>query len=169
MVELRFAIDGAEPRPGPPPVIGFRLRVSVADATPVHSIALRTQVRILPARRKYSDAEQAKLLDLFGTPERWGKTLRDLHWATVGVAVPPFIDATTMTLPVPCDRDPNAASFRYFDALDGGDIALVFLFSGTVVYEAEVGPQVGMIPWDREARCQLPLALWAGLFAEAAP
>jgi hypothetical protein len=168
MVELTFAVEGAEPLPGAP-ALGFRLRVSAAGAMPVQSIALRTQVRILPARRKYSEAEQAKLLDLFGTPERWGKTLRDLHWATVGVTVPAFTGSAAVALPVPCDRDPSAAAFRYFDALDGGDAALLFLFSGTAFYEAEVGPQVGMILWDREARYRLPVVLWKGLFAGAAP
>jgi len=166
MPDLSFRVEGAGPAPG---AIEFRLRVADAENAPVHRVALRCQVRIQPARRRYSEAEQAKLLDLFGTPDRWGQTVRDLPWAAVGVTVPPFVRETAVGLPVPCDRDPTRAAARYFDALDGGDAALLFLFSGTVFYEAAgVGPQVGFIPWDCEARYRLPVAVWKDLFAEAA-
>jgi hypothetical protein len=167
MVDLTFAVDGAGPvRDAATPAVGFRLRVTAG--VPVHSAALRCQVRIQPARRRYSPAEQERLLDLFGTPDRWGKTVRDLHWATVDVTVPPFAGETAAGLPVPCDRDPTRAASKYFDALDGGDAAVLVLFSGTVFYEAAgVGPQVGFVPWDREARFRLPVAVWKDLFAEA--
>lgn len=172
MVELNFAVEDAAPlRDAAVPAIGFRLRVAepAARPTPVHSIALRCQVRIQPARRRYSATEQERLLDLFGTPDRWGQTVRDLPWAALSVALPPFAGATTVEVCVPCDRDPTRAATRYFDALDGGEAALLFLFSGQVVYEASgVGPQVGFIPWDREARYRLPVAVWKNLFAEAA-
>ena len=139
MPDLTFTVEGARPIPGADPAIGFRLRVNTADATEIHSVGLRCQVRIRPARRRYTAAEQTKLLDLFGTPDRWGKTVRDLHWATVGVTVPPFVGTTAVEAPVPCDRDPTAAATRYFDALDGGDAELLLLFSGTVFYEADGG------------------------------
>ena len=171
MVELNFAIEDSAPvRDAAAPAIGFRLRVAepAARPTPVHSIALRCQVRIQPARRRYSVPEQERLLDLFGTPDRWGKTVRDLPWAAVNVTVPPFAGATTVELCVPSDRDPTRAATRYFEALDGGEAALVFLFSGRMTYEAAgLVPQVGFIPWDREARYRLPVALWKDLFAEA--
>jgi hypothetical protein len=167
MVDLTFAVDGAEPvRDAAAPAVGFRLRVIAG--VPVHSVALRCQVRIQPARRRYSPAERGKLLDLLGTPDRWDKTVRDLHWATVGVTVPPFAGETAAGLLVPCDRDPVRAAAKYFTALDGGDAAVLFLFSGTVFYEAAgVGPQVGFVPWDRETRFRLPVAVWKDLFAEA--
>jgi hypothetical protein len=140
-----------------------------SEPTPITSVALRCQVRVQPARRRYSGPEQEKLLDLFGTPDRWGKTVRDLLWANVGVTVPPFAGETAVTLPVPCDRDPAHAAARYCDALDGGEVPLIFLFSGTVFYEAVGGrPQVAPIPWDREARYRLPAAVWKNLFAEVA-
>jgi hypothetical protein len=168
MPELDFTIDGARPAAGP--AVAFRLRVQVADRTPIHSVNLRCQVRVQPARRRYTPVEQKALLDLFGTPDRWGKTVRDLRWAAAGVTVPPFIGMTTVDLPVPCDRDPNQGATRYFEALDGGDVALLFLFSGTVFYEAiGVGEQVALIPWDREARYRMPAAIWKDLFAETVP
>ena len=70
MPELDFTIEGARPISGPAPVVAFRLRVRCADSTPIHSIALRCQVRVQPARRKYSLAEQAALIELFGTSDR---------------------------------------------------------------------------------------------------
>jgi hypothetical protein len=51
---------------------------AAAAPTPIHGIVLRCQVRIEPARRHYTAAEKERLLDLFGTPERWGQTLRPL-------------------------------------------------------------------------------------------
>lgn len=74
MPELTFAIESAAAAP-----LRFRLRIGDRAATPapIQSIALRCQIRIEPARRKYSASEQARLLDLFGEPERWGKTMRD--------------------------------------------------------------------------------------------
>jgi hypothetical protein len=172
MPDLNFAVESAGPvRGAAPPLLAFRLRVTepAADPAPILSIALRCQVRIQPARRRYSTAEQKSLLDLFGTPDRWGQTVRDLQWATASVTVPPFVGATAVRLPVSCDRDPTRAASRYLDALGDGDAALIFLFSGTVFYEAPgVGPQVAMIPWDREARFRLPVAVWKSLFATVA-
>ena len=55
----------------------FPLRVSQPGAiVPIHTIVLRCQIRIEPARRKYSDAEATKVEDLFDTRERWGQTLK---------------------------------------------------------------------------------------------
>lgn len=67
-------------------------------------------------------------------------------------------------------RDPTHGATRYLDALEGGDAPVIFLFSGTIFYEAVgVGEQVGLIPWDREARYRMPIAVWKDLFAEAVP
>lgn len=129
---------------------------------------MRAQVRIQPARRRYSEPEQGKLLDLFGTPDRWDRTVRDLLWANVSVAVPPFVGETRVELRAPCLYDPAQAACRYFEALDGGDVPLSFAFSGTVFSEATgIGTQVGMIPRDRETRYALPVAVWRSLFTEA--
>jgi hypothetical protein len=170
MLELNFAVESAGPiLSAAPPSIGFRVHVTeTTGSIPVHSVALRSQVRIQPARRRYTGDEQRKLLDLFGTPDRWGKTVRELFWATVSVTVPPFTGGTTVELPVPCDRDPTRSATRYFDGLDDGEAPLLFLFSGTAFYEAAgAGPQIAPIPWDREARFRLPVAVWKDLLAGA--
>ena len=41
-------------------------------------------------RRGYAPKEQARLLDLFGNPERWGQTLRSLLWMHTSIVVPHF-------------------------------------------------------------------------------
>src|SRR3954452_1557667 len=96
MPDLNFRGEGAEPqRFAAEPILTFKLRVSEATKagtrpTPIHAVALRCQVRIEPARRHYEAREKEKLLDLFGTPERWGQTLRPMLWTHVSASVPQF-------------------------------------------------------------------------------
>lgn len=170
MPDLSFTIEDVGPAGSPAePLLGFRVRATDATAgrTRVHSVSLHAQVRVQPARRKYSDRDQGNLQALFGTPDRWSQTVRDFPWASVGATVPSFAGETDFELPVPCDLGDAHAVSRYFEALEGGDAPVLVLFSGTIVYEAYgIGPQVGFIPWDREARCRVPVAVWLNLFAE---
>jgi hypothetical protein len=170
MLDLNFHVAGAEPeRVAAAPLLLFKLRVSERlaageEPTPIHAVALRCQIRIEPARRRYSAAEQQRLLDLFGTPERWGQTVRPLLWTHASAVVRPFAGAADVDLPVPCGFDFSLAATRYFDALQGGEIPLCFLFSGTIFYEgAGGGLQVAQVPWDREAYFRLPAATWKAL------
>jgi hypothetical protein len=168
MPDLSFAIDGVEPqRFAAEPTLLFKLRIAEragAESQPVHSIVLHCQVRIEPARRRYADAERDRLLDLFGTPERWGQTLRPFPWTHVSMAVPPFTGDTTIDLPVPCSYDFSLAATKYFDALLGGEIPLSFLFSGTVFFEAEQGGvHVSRIPWNKDVDYRLPAQTWRRL------
>jgi hypothetical protein len=167
MPELSFAVEGAEPeRFAAAPLLLFKLRVAQAAGppTPIHSVALSCQVRIEPARRRYRPGEQERLLDVFGTPERWGQTLRPMLWTHAGVVVPAFTDGTVVDLPVPCSYDFSLAATKYFDALEGGEVPLCFLFSGTIFYEADDGRlQVAQVPWDREAFFRLPAETWKAL------
>jgi hypothetical protein len=57
------------------------------------------------ARRRYTDGERQRLLDLFGTPERWGQTLRPMLWTHAVAVAPPFNGTTAADLPVPCSYD----------------------------------------------------------------
>src|SRR5438094_10068045 len=167
MPDLQFRVEGAEAARGmAEPTLLFRLRVtdSGRPPAPVHAAVLRCQVRIEPARRRYTAAEQERLLDLFGTPERWGQTLRPMPWAHVSASVPPFTGTGTADLAVPCSYDFSLAATKYFAALEEGDLPLCFLFSGTVFYEGPGGAlQVAQVPWDREADFRLPAATWTAL------
>jgi hypothetical protein len=170
MPDLEFRIEGAEPeRFAAAPHLLFKLRITEslpagASPTPIHSIVLRCQVRIEPARRRYQVAEEPRLRDLFGTPERWGQTMRSLLWTHVGAVVPPFTGSGEMDLAVTCSYDFSLAATRYFDALEGGELPLCFLFSGTIFHEADDGAlRVAQISWEKESTFRLPAATWRGL------
>ena len=50
---------------------------------------------------------------------------------------------------------------KYIYGLEGGELPISLLFSGTVFYAgAGVGLQVTQIPWDREASYRLPVNVW---------
>lgn len=165
MPDLNFHVDGAEPqRFAAAPLMLFKLRITDSIATPIQTLTLRCQLRIEPARRRYSPAEQERLRDLFGTPERWGQTLRPFLWAHASVVVPAFTSGTTVDLPVPCSYDFTQAATQYFDALEAGEIPLCFLFSGTLFYEAaDGGLQAAQVPWEKEAYFHLSAATWQAL------
>jgi hypothetical protein len=169
MPELDFQVESAEvQRTAAAPLLHFKLQLRQVLAngspTPIHTIVLRCQVRIEPARRRYTAAEQERLLDLFGTPERWGQTLRPMLWTQTSAIVPAFTGTTTVDLPVPCSHDFSLAATKYFDALEGGDIPLCFLPSGTIFYQGQTSAlQVAQIGWDKEAYFRLPAASWRGL------
>ncbi len=170
MPDLTFQMTGAEPeRVAAAPLLMFKLRIAETSrpAVPIHTIVLRCHVRIEPARRRYTSAEQDRLVDLFGTPERWGQTVRPMLWAHANVMVPAFTGTTEIELPMPCSFDFALAATRYFDALEGGDIPLCFLFSGTIFFAAASDTlQVAQIPWDKEAPFRLPAATWRSLMAQ---
>ena len=168
MPELYFEVESAEPQKmAAAPLMLFKLRVHEAPAgkaTPIHSVVLRCQIRIEPGRRRYSAAEQDRLLDLFGTPDRWGQTLRPMLWTHAAAVVPPFAGAGSAELPVPCSYDFCLAATKYFAALEDGDIPLCFLFSGTIFYRTDTAAlQVAQIGWDRESTFRLPAATWRAL------
>ncbi|MCM3900281.1 MAG: DUF6084 family protein [Pyrinomonadaceae bacterium] len=163
MPDLNFQIEGAEAVPySAAPLLAFKLRLSNAEAGElIQSIALRCQIQIESTHRKYGAQEQERLLDLFGAPERWSRTLRPMLWTHANVMVPPFKESTVVDLPVPCTFDFNVAATKYFAALTEGDVPLNLMFSGSIFYEpTTAGLQVEQIPWDREAKYRLPVTVW---------
>lgn len=163
MPNLSFRVEGAEPVAlAAQPLIALKLHVSnVPAGETVHTVNLRTQIQIEAPRRHYSAEEKEQLLDLFGTPERWGKTLRTFLWTHVSTVVTSFTGSTIVELQVPCTFDFNVAATKYFHAVSDGDIPLILLFSGTVFYMgAEGALQVAPISWDKEAHFRLPVQVW---------
>lgn len=158
---MRFACTGARPEPfAAGPSLLFDLRISEDSGRRVHSIALRTQIRIEPRQRTYAPQEQARLVDLFGEPARWGETLNPLQLATVATTVAGFTDAITATVTVPLTYDLDIAATKFCHGLADGEIPLLLLFAGTVYYQGETGVQVGQVPWSEEAPFRLPVATW---------
>jgi Family of unknown function (DUF6084) len=163
MPDLGFQIEGAEVAGfSATPTIAFKLRVTNGNPSEViHSVALRCQIQIEVTRRRYSPEEQSKLRDLFGEPERWSQTLRNVLWTHASVNVPPFEDATVIDVPVPCTFDFNVGATKYFHGLGEGDVPLCLMFSGTVFYSQDGGNmQVAPISWEKEARYRLPVKVW---------
>lgn len=168
MIDLAFHVERVEPEPhAAEPVLRFRLRLGATGQTrAVRAMHLQCQIRIEPARRSYTGPEKERLLDLFGTPERWGQTVRDFLWTHVSVSVPAFEGGTSLDLPVASTFDFNVGATKYFDALGEGAIPLRFLFSGTLFLEGDDGAlRIAQIPWDREAAFSLPVAVWKEMMA----
>jgi hypothetical protein len=163
MPELHFQIEGAEALAhAAAPLIALKLRITNLPVTEaIHTLTLRCQVQIEPAKRRYAPEEQKKLLDLFGEPERWSRTLKPLLWMNTSVAVPAFTDNLLVDLQLPCTFDFNVAATKYFHALNNGEIPVCVMFSGTVFYSSADGAlQIAQVPWDREANFRLPVAIW---------
>ena len=166
MPDLNFQVEQAQAVPyGAAPLLSFKLRVTNTGAEEaIHTVVLRAQIQIEVTRRHYSHDEQSRLLDLFGEPERWGQTLRNLLWTHAIVVVPPFGKETVVEMQVPCTFDFNVAATKYFHGLADGDLPLNFLFSGTVFYPDQNGQlQVSPISWEKEAKFKLPLKAWQDL------
>jgi len=166
MPDLRLAIEGAEVvQYAAAPLLAFKLRIAnhPSEET-IHTVALRAQIQIEATRRKYDANEQARLLDLFGEPDRWGQTLRSMLWTHASVVVPRFTGSALADIVVPCSFDFNVAATKYFHGLASGDLPLCFQFSGTVFYQGENETlQVAPISWDKEAKYRLPVKVWKGL------
>jgi len=163
MPDLAFSIEGAEvAKFSASPQIVCKLRLTNADPQEViHSVTLRCQIQMEVTKRRYAPEDQEKLRDLFGEPDRWSKTLRNLLWANVNVNVPPFQGSTVVDLPVACTFDFNVGATKYFHALGEGNVPLCMMFSGTIFYSRdEEQMQVSPISWEKEARFSLPVQLW---------
>jgi Family of unknown function (DUF6084) len=162
MPDLNFIVEKAEPVSfAAAPLLHFTLCITETHNQPIHAVVLRCQIRIEPARRRYTSAEQDQLCDLFGEPSRWGQTLKSLLWTHASVVIPPFEGATTIDLPVPCTYDFNLAASKYFYAMEDDDVPLTLLFSGTIFYESpDQTLQVSQISWEKEATFRLPVRIW---------
>ncbi|HEY3973990.1 MAG TPA: DUF6084 family protein [Candidatus Sulfotelmatobacter sp.] len=168
MPDLGFTIEVAEVvKFSATPQIAFKLRVSNSDpAETIHSIALRCQIQIEVTRRRYTEEDQQKLRDLFGEPDRWSQTLRNLLWTHVNLNVPPFQGSTLVDMPVPCTFDFNVGATKYFHGLGDGEVPLCVMFSGTIFYShpgyshSGESMQVSLISWEKETRFSMPVKVW---------
>jgi Family of unknown function (DUF6084) len=142
------------------PTLVFRLRIAETTGQPIGGIALRAQLRIEPLKRRYSDAEAERIVDLFGERPRWGDTMKPLQFATVAQMVPAFSGAVEVDLPVPLTYDFDVATAKYFHGLEDGEIPFVLLFSGTTFLDDGGTLSIEQIPWHKETTYRLPVAVW---------
>ena len=125
----------------------------------MHALALRAQIRLEPAARRYSPDQQERLVELFGDPSRWGRTLNPMQLATVSTVTPSFTGEQEVVFEVPLTFDTDVATTRYFRGVgDEGDAPMRLLFSGTVFYEAPSGCRSGSSRGTRRPRsvCRSP-------------
>jgi hypothetical protein len=142
------------------PSMTMTLRISETSGAKVEAIALRCQIRIEPARRRYSDAEARRLEDLFGETQRWADTLKPVQFTNISIMVPGFTGSTDLDLPIPLSYDLEIGATRYFAGLEDGEVPLLLLFSGTIFGTADGRLSVHQVPWSKEASYRLPVALW---------
>jgi Family of unknown function (DUF6084)/Preprotein translocase subunit SecB len=163
MPDLSFSVKGAEAVPfAAQPTLALKLHVTNAlPEETIHTVALRAQIQIDSPRRHYSAEEKQGLLDLFGEPERWSRTLRPMLWTHASTVISSFARETMADLQVTCTFDFNVAATKYLHAVSDGDVPLNLLFSGTVFYIGAADIlQVAPISWDKEARFRLPIRIW---------
>jgi hypothetical protein len=170
MAELVFDCIGAKAdKYAVVPSMTFVLRIAETTGQHIDAIALRCQFRIEPASRRYTDQEAERLNDLFGDTARWANTLKPFQLTTVATMVPGFTGGIEIDLPVPFTYDLEIGTTRYFTGLDGGEIPLLLLFSGTVFASVDGRLQVQQVPWSKEARFRLPLETWREAIAAHFP
>ncbi len=151
------------------PELTARLRVESSSGIPVHAVALRCQVRIEPQRRGYDLDDESGLRALFGDRERWPQTLKPFQWMQCHTTVQGFTGSTETELALPCTYDFDVIGSRYLHAVGSGTVPLVLLFSGTAFTRGEEGFAVQQVPWDSEARFDLPVRVWREMLASFFP
>jgi hypothetical protein len=162
-------LDAAPERYAAAPTLLFRVRASESTGAVVHAIALRAQVHIEPQRRKYDEPELPGLGDLFGTPDRWGSTLKPFLWTHASTMVRGFAGSTEFDLPVACTYDFEVAATKYLHSLGDGEVPLVLRFSGTVFTRGSTGFGVEQVPWHLESAYRMPVRVWRELMDEFFP
>ena len=170
MTELQFTVLDIVPEPyATTPNLSARIGVQNSTGEPIHTIALRCQVRIEPQRRGYGDVEEELLLDIFGHRPQWADTVRPFLWLHSTAMVRGFTTAAEFDLPLPCSYDFEVAASKYLHALRDGELPLMFLFNGTVFSNASTGFAVRQLSWDAEAGYRMPVAVWRDLMEQHYP
>ena len=166
-----FTILGVEAvRHAAAPSLAFAAQVTEPTGRDVYTIALRAQIMIQPARRAYDDETRARLVELFGPPERWAGTTTSFIWLETDVLVPAFSGATTFRMPIACTYDLELAAVKYFYSVPDGEVPLQFNFTGTIFYGGpNAAMQIAQVPWDRAADFRMPVDVWKEMVAHYYP
>lgn len=152
------------------PTLAFEASASNSSSLRVLFMALTAMITVEPGKRSYDDETRARLVELFGEPERWASTTGSFRWAQVGAVVPVTGPESRFELEVPCTYDHEIAAAKYFGGVTEGVFPLRFHFNGTVYYEDESGRlQIVPLPWDRSTRFELPAQVWREMIASHYP
>lgn len=164
MSDWTFRVLDVAPTPyAAAPELTARLRIEETTGLQVHAVALRCQVRIEPQRRGYDLDDERGIRALFGDRERWSQTLKPFQWMQCSTTVQGFTGSTEADLALPCTYDLDVTGSRYLHALRAGTVPVSLMFSGTVFTRGEHGFGVQQVPWDSEARYELPVQVWRNM------
>jgi hypothetical protein len=157
-----FEILGARTvRHAAAPMLALDLQITEPGDRQVYMVALSIQLMIEPARRAYDDETRARLVELFGAPERWSVTTRSLVWAQLDVLVPAFTSRTTVAVPIACHYDLELAAAKYLHSLPGGEAPLALHFNGMIYYPDDHGGlQMVLVPWTKSIDFRMPVSVW---------
>ena len=170
MSEWSFSVVDVAPTPyAATPELTARLCIQEGTGARVHAVALHCQVRIEPQRRGYDLDDERGLLPLFGQRDRWPQTLKPFLWMHCDTPVQGFTGRTEVDLPLPCTYDFDVTGSRYLHAVGGGTVPVVLMFSGTVFTRGDHGFSVQQVPWDSEARYDLPVRVWQDMISTYFP
>jgi hypothetical protein len=160
--EPDFEVLGAHPvRHAAVPMLALDLQIGESSGRQVYLIALTIQLMIEPARRRYDEDTRARLVELFGPPERWAVTTRSLVWSQLDVLVPGFTGQTTVTVPIACHYDLELAAAKYLHSLPDGEAPLALHFSGMIYYRDDRGGlQMVLVPWNKSIDFRMPVSVW---------
>jgi len=160
--EPDFVVEGVRAiRHAAAPMLALDLRVSDDSGCEIYMIALSIQLMIEPARREYDAATRERLVELFGTPERWAVTTRSLVWSRLDVLVPAFMSTTSVAVPIACHYDLELAAAKYLYSLPDGEAPLALHFNGTIYYRNERGElQMVLVPWTKSIDFRMPVTVW---------
>jgi hypothetical protein len=131
-----------------------------AEPTMVKILALRCQIRIEPARRDYHPDEQSRLLEMFGAADRWRDNLHPLQFAQINLVTGTFAGTTRLDADVPVTYDLEVSTAKYFEALSGGEVPFILLFSGSAFAIRDGRLAVTPVSWSAEARTRMPISVW---------
>jgi hypothetical protein len=169
--EPEFAVLGARTvRHAAAPTLSLDLQVIEPSGRPVYMIALKIQLMIEPARRRYDETTRERLIELFGPPERWAVTTRSLVWTQLDTLVPAFTGSTVVTVPIACNYDLELAAAKYLHSLPDGEAPLALHFNGMIYYPGDDGGlQMVLIPWSKSIDFRMPVSVWQETIAHYYP
>ena len=160
--DLEFTVVGARPvRYAAAPMLALDLQITEPNGLPVYMLALTINLMIEPARRSYDEQTRERLIELFGTPDRWAVTTRSLVWSALDVVVPAFTGSTTVMVPIACHYDLELAAAKYLHSLPDGEAPLALHFNGMIYYPAaDGGLQMVLVPWTKSIDFRMPVSVW---------
>lgn len=141
------------------PHISLGVRVTAQpEGTGLRGVTLHTQVQIEPAARAYTAVERERLRELFGDEIQWPGSLRSVVWTRVTTQLGAFQRTCVAEVELPCGADLELVANKYCFGIEGGEVPLRLLFSGSILY-GDPQLQITPIGLDSELSLRLPLSL----------